>query len=145
MLRQLDEILSQLHQCKFFVTIQKNIHICNSSSDINPILQAANAVLELHRAGSDTARCISLHDFFLGHRRVAMANDEVLVTVRLSLPDSSNKCFLRSYKQAHRRDDSKGIVSAGFMFNLNNRIRTINNGILFHRFFHLVVWQHQQL
>ena len=44
-----------------------------------------------------------------------MEENEVLVGVRIPLPNSSkNKYFIHSYKQARRRDDSKGIVSAGF-------------------------------
>jgi xanthine dehydrogenase iron-sulfur cluster and FAD-binding subunit A len=63
-------------------------------------------------------RQISLCDFFLGDHRVSMIDNEVLVGIRIPLPKSSNKYFLRSYKQARRRDDSKGIVSAGFQIEL---------------------------
>ena len=59
-----------------------------------------------------------LQEFYLGHHRVSMGDDEVLVAVRIPFPDSSNKCFIQSYKQARRRDDSKGIVSAGFQVQL---------------------------
>ncbi len=74
--------------------------------------------MELHRADSTTVRCIPLGDFYLGDRRVAMEDNEVLVGIRISLPNSSNKYFIHSYKQARRRDDSKGIVSAGFKVEL---------------------------
>ncbi len=89
-----------------------------SSSDINPVLQAANAILEFHHAENDEARHVPLSEFFLGHRRVAMRDDEVLVAIHIPLPPTSSKCFLRSYKQARRRDDSKGIVSAGLQVQL---------------------------
>lgn len=65
-------------------------------------------------------RLVPLRDFFLGYRRVAMTDDEILVSVHIPLPSStsSNKTFLRSYKQARRRDDDIGIVSAGLQVEL---------------------------
>jgi len=77
-------------------------------------------MLEFHRADSSAARHMPLQDFFLGHHRVSMADDEVLVAVRIPFPDLSNKCFIQSYKQARRRDDSKGIVSAGLQVQLKH-------------------------
>jgi xanthine dehydrogenase/oxidase len=93
-----------------------------SSSDVNPVLQAADAVLELHRAQVDTIRLVPLSDFFLAYRRIAMTDDEVLVNIHIPLPISSttNRTFLRSYKQARRRDDDIGIVSAGLQVQLES-------------------------
>ncbi|CAF3667718.1 unnamed protein product [Rotaria sp. Silwood1] len=42
-----------------------------------------------------------------------MTHDKVLFAVHTPIPSSSSKSFLRSYKQARRRDDSSGIVSYG--------------------------------
>jgi xanthine dehydrogenase/oxidase len=94
-------------------------YLC-SSSDINPILEAAGAVLELRRSDSPEIRQIPLCNFFLGDRRVSMDDDEVLVAIHIPLPSSSNRSFFRSYKQACRRDDSKGIISAGFRVELES-------------------------
>lgn len=47
-----------------------------------------------------------------------MGENEVLVAIHIPLPNPSVKSFLRSYKQGRRRDDSKGIVSAGFHIQL---------------------------
>lgn len=64
---------------------------------------------------------VPLRDFFLAYRRVAMTDDEILVNVHIPLPSSStNKYFLRSYKQARRRDDDIGIVSAGLHVELES-------------------------
>jgi xanthine dehydrogenase/oxidase len=90
------------------------------SSDVNPVLQAADAVLELHRAETNSIRLVPLREFFLGYRRVAMTDDEVLVSVHIPLPSSPNKTYLRSYKQARRRDDDIGIVSAGLQVELES-------------------------
>ncbi|CAF4000431.1 unnamed protein product [Rotaria sordida] len=115
-----------LDQLRYFASTQirnvaslgGNVITASSISDINPVLQAAGAELELHRADSTEARYISLRDFFLGNGRVSMADNEVLVAIHIPLPNPSSKWFLRSYKQARRRDDSKGIVSAGFQVQL---------------------------
>lgn len=79
---------------------------------------AAGAILEFRRADSSDSRKIPLQDFFLGNHRVAMDDDEVLIAVHIPLPKPSNKYFIQSYKQARRRDDSKGIVSAGLQVQL---------------------------
>ena len=86
------------------------------------MLQAADAVLELHRAEANEIRLVPLKDFFLGYRRIAMTDDEVLVNVHIPLPSSTatNRTFLRAYKQARRRDDDIGIVSAGLQVQLES-------------------------
>lgn len=88
------------------------------SSDVNPVLQAANAILELHRTDADSMRLVPMGEFFLGYRRVAMTDDEILVNIHIPLPSPPTRTFLRSYKQARRRDDDIGIVSAGFQVQL---------------------------
>jgi xanthine dehydrogenase/oxidase len=88
------------------------------SSDINPVLLAAGAILQFRRADSSENRQMPLQDFYMGDHRVAMNDDEVLIAVCIPLPDPSKKYFIQSYKQARRRDDSKGIVSAGLQVQL---------------------------
>lgn len=109
----------------------------SSSSDINPVLLAAGAILEFRRAGNNDSREILLQDFFMGDHRIAMNDDEVLVSIRIPLPKSSNKYFIQSYKQARRRDDSKGIISAGLQVQLessgedNNQWRIVSTAFSF--------------
>ena len=90
------------------------------SSDLNPVLQAADAVLELHRTETNAVRLVPLREFFLGYRRVAMTDDEILVNIHIPLPSSTSsiKTFIHSYKQARRRDDDICIVSAGLQVQL---------------------------
>ncbi|CAF1547660.1 unnamed protein product, partial [Rotaria sordida] len=123
-----------LDQMKHFASTQirnvaslgGNIISASSISDINPVLEAAGAILELHRADDNKVRKIPLCDFFLGNHRVSMADNEILVAIHIPLEHSSNKCFLRSYKQSRRRDDSKGIVSAAFKIELE-KINSFDN------------------
>ena len=83
------------------------------------MLIAAGATLELHRFDRTDPRSIPLKDFYLGHRQASIEDNEVLVAIQIPSIDPSKKSFLRSYKQARRRDDSKGIVSAGFQVTLD--------------------------
>ncbi|CAF4019889.1 unnamed protein product [Rotaria sp. Silwood1] len=123
-----------LDQLKHFASTQirnvaslgGNIIAASPISDINPVLVAADATLELHRADNTEVRYIPLCDFFLGDRRVSLADNEVLVAIHIPLVKSSNKYFLRSYKQARRRDDSRGLVSAGFKVQLEQS-NLVNN------------------
>ncbi|CAF3867589.1 unnamed protein product, partial [Rotaria sordida] len=105
-------------QIRNVASIGGNIVSASPISDINPVLEAAGAILELHCADNEKVRQIQLYDFFLGNRHVSMADNEILIAIHIPLEKSSNKYFLRSYKQARRRDDSKGIVSAAFKVEL---------------------------
>ncbi|UJR10272.1 hypothetical protein I4U23_014479 [Adineta vaga] len=116
-----------LDQLKHFASIQirnvaslgGNIISASPISDINPVLIAIGAILEFHSANRPNVRKVLLSDFYLGDHRVSMLDNEVLVTIHIPIFNSPiNKYFLRSYKQARRRDDSKGIVSAAFQVEL---------------------------
>lgn len=61
-----------------------------------------------------------MHEFFLGYRQVAIADDEILVAVHIPLPKSSTNCFLRAYRQTRRRSDDISIVTAGLQVELEN-------------------------
>ena len=117
-------ILLMLHLCKIYFHVPRGNKIkffdVYFSSDINPILHAASATLELHRTEANSARFVPIQDFFLSYRRVAMADDEILINIHIPLPSSNNKTFLRSYKQARRRDDDICIVSAGLRVELES-------------------------
>ncbi|CAF2520096.1 unnamed protein product [Rotaria sp. Silwood2] len=105
-------------QIRNVASIGGNIISASPLSDINPVLEAAGAILELHCSDNEKVRHIQLCDFFLGNRRISMADNEILVAIHIPCENSSNKYFLRSYKQARRRDNSKGIVSAAFKVEL---------------------------
>ena len=122
MLPHLEGISSLLRLCKISQIICILFCLSFVSTDINPVLQAAGAILELHCANSTKARYVPLREFFLGHRRVLMADNEILVGIHIPLPSPSSKTFLRSYKQARRRDDPVKIVSAEFQVQLEQSV-----------------------
>lgn len=118
MLLQSVEILLQHHLSKKLFHSDTLIKFSFSSSDINPLLLAADATLEFHRVDQNDIRKISLADFYLGDRRLAMEGNEVLVGISIPLKKTDNKVFFQSYKQARRREDSKGIITGAFQLEL---------------------------
>lgn len=107
-----------LRRCKNSGRNQVDTPAFPFSSDLNPVLQAANTTLELHRAENNAVRYVSMREFFLAYRQIAMTEDEVLVAVHVPLPNPSTKYFIHAYKQARRRTDDIGIVSAGLQVQL---------------------------
>ena len=94
--------------------------VLDFSSDLNPVLQAANATLELRRMDNKTVRHVSMREFFRAYRQIAMTDDEVLVAVHIPLPKPAKNWFIHAYKQARRRTDDIGIVSAGLQVQLES-------------------------
>ncbi|CAF1120655.1 unnamed protein product [Rotaria sp. Silwood1] len=96
------------------VKVKFRLYMLIFSSELNSILQTANASLEFRRVYvSNAERPLLLRNFFFPNRRISKTHDKVLFAVHTPIPSSSSKSFLRSYKQARRRDDSSGIVSYG--------------------------------
>lgn len=103
-------------------------NIINASpiSDLNPVLQASNAIFVLTSINGE--RNVSSRDFFLSYRKVAI-NSVFLLFLQFSLyqneiikeiivPFTPVNEFAFAYKQARRRDDDISIVTAGFKVNL---------------------------
>ena len=117
--RTLKAIAGQLRwfagkQIKNVASIGGNVATGSPISDLNPLWMACGASFALASADSDgevTRREVPARDFFLGYRKVAMAPDEVLVSV--TIPHCSEHQIVKEYKQAHRREDDIAIVNAG--------------------------------
>ncbi|NQV06243.1 FAD binding domain-containing protein, partial [bacterium] len=71
-------------------------NLCNASpaADTPPVLLALGASVSI--AGPDGERTISLDEFFEGYRLTAIAADEILIAVRIPVPDgSSGSAFIK--------------------------------------------------
>ncbi len=114
-----------------------NIVTASPISDLNPVLQAAHAVLTLVRltpsssatpapvaaaaaaAASESdpvVREVNMRNFFLAYRKVDMAPEEVLTSV--FVPFTRSLEYVRAFKQARRRDDDISIVTASMCLRL---------------------------
>jgi xanthine dehydrogenase/oxidase len=87
-----------------------NIATASPISDLNPMLLACNAVLRIS-SKSRGPREMSIRQFFLGYRKVALEADEVLVSVLIPFTEKFE--YVLPFKQARRREDDVSIVTAG--------------------------------
>ena len=87
-----------------------NIVTASPISDLNPVLVSIGAVLTVasHTGGY---RYINTRDFFLGYRRTALTESEVLISV--FIPYSKPLEFITAFKQSKRRDDDIAIANCG--------------------------------
>lgn len=86
-------------------------NLCTASpiSDMNPVLLAAGATIDLSNKDTNTVRQVHINDFFLGYRKTALKADEIVVSIHI--PGTKQYEYVRAYKQAKRRDDDISIVN----------------------------------
>jgi len=107
-----------LEQLKWFAGTQiKNVasvggNICTASpiSDLNPLWMSAGAKFQIIDCNG-SIRTTLARDFFLGYRKIDLANNEILLSV--FLPWTRPSEFVKEFKQAHRREDDIALVNAG--------------------------------
>lgn len=107
-----------IEQLKWFAGTQiRNVasvggNVCTASpiSDLNPLWMATRAKFRIINC-KGKIRTTLAENFFLGYRKVDLANDEFLLSV--FLPWSRRFEYVKEFKQAHRRDDDIAIVNAG--------------------------------
>lgn len=121
------------HQTRSFVSVVKMLkwfastHIRNVAclagnlvtaspiSDMNPLLSAMNAYVELK--SSTATRFVRVREFFLAYRKVDLASDEVIASVYV--PYTKQWEFMLPFKQARRREDDISIVTSGIRVKLD--------------------------
>ncbi|TYZ51144.1 hypothetical protein PybrP1_006502 [[Pythium] brassicae (nom. inval.)] len=92
-----------------------NLVTASPISDMNPLLSAMNAYVELR--STTAARFVRVRDFFLAYRKVDLASDEVITSVYV--PFTRKWEFMLPFKQARRREDDISIVTAGIRVQLD--------------------------
>ncbi|KAJ8022061.1 Xanthine dehydrogenase/oxidase [Holothuria leucospilota] len=112
-------------QIRNVASIGGNIVTASPISDLNPLLMAAGASLDV--LSIKGARKISLDDsFFLGYRKIALESNEVLGGVHI--PFTRNDEYFYGFKQAQRKEDDISIVNAGMMVEFeedSNKVKEI--------------------
>ncbi|XP_064419619.1 aldehyde oxidase isoform X3 [Latimeria chalumnae] len=109
LLRQLKSLGGQ--QIRNVASLGGNIMSANPTSDLNPILAAANCTLNLASAEAGTREIALNEDFFVGFGKTAAKPDEVLVSVHI--PYSSKWEYMFAFRQAQRRENAFSIVNSG--------------------------------
>ncbi|KAI9502076.1 putative xanthine dehydrogenase HxA [Coemansia spiralis] len=103
------------NQIRNVATIAGNIATASPISDLNPVFMACDASVTLVSLAAG-ARTVRMADFFLGYRRTAMQQGEVILDV--CVPFSQRGEIIKAFKQAKRKDDDIAIVTCGL------RVRT---------------------
>ncbi|KAG5676847.1 hypothetical protein PVAND_006654 [Polypedilum vanderplanki] len=112
-------ILDMLHwfagtQVRNVASIGGNLMTSSPISDLNPILLAANAELEV-QSFDNGKRIIKMDEnFFTGYRKNSIKDNEVLISILI--PNTIDNQHFVAYKQAKRREDDIAIVTAAFNF-----------------------------
>eukprot|EP01006_Ploeotia_vitrea_P034718 TRINITY_DN65790_c9_g1_i1.p1 TRINITY_DN65790_c9_g1~~TRINITY_DN65790_c9_g1_i1.p1 ORF type:complete len:1383 (+),score=788.36 TRINITY_DN65790_c9_g1_i1:28-4149(+) len=86
-----------------------NVMTASPISDLNPVFIAMGAKFVFQSAAKGE-RVVSARDFFKGYRQVDARPDEVLVSVWV--PFAKPNEYVRSFKQARRREDDIAIVTS---------------------------------
>ncbi|KAJ2663363.1 hypothetical protein IW148_002493 [Coemansia sp. RSA 1199] len=95
------------NQIRNVATVAGNIATASPISDLNPVFLATGSVLTLVSASG--SRRVPISEFFLGYRRTALAQGEILHKV--FVPHSRPREIVRAFKQAKRKDDDIAIVT----------------------------------
>ena len=97
------------NQIRNVACVAGNIITASPISDLNPMLLACNATLQM--ISTKGFRNVDIKDFFLAYRKVDIAPDEILHSI--FIPSSPKFEFVVPMKQARRREDDISIVTAG--------------------------------
>lgn len=87
-----------------------NLVTASPISDMNPLLAAMNAYIEIQSL-ENGPRYTRVRDFFLAYRKVGLEPDEVITSVYV--PFTKQWEYVLPFKQARRREDDISIVTAG--------------------------------
>lgn len=99
-------------QVRNVASLVGNIITASPISDLNPILMACSAVLNVYSNDGGHKKITIDETFFTGYRSTIVRSDEVVVAVEIPFTDSYQ--YFKAYKQARRKDDDISIVTAAF-------------------------------
>ncbi|XP_067892260.1 aldehyde oxidase 1-like isoform X2 [Heterodontus francisci] len=109
-------------QIRNVASLGGNIASGSPTSDLNPILAAANCILELASIGG--RREIRFDEnFFVGFGKTALRPEEVLLSV--FIPYSTKWQFVSAFRQASRRENAFSIVNSGMQVMFKEETRVI--------------------
>ena len=104
-------------------TIGGNIVNASPAGDTLPILAAFDAQLELgsHRG----IRIVAFNEFYTGYRQTVLTPDELVVAVRISKPQSTEKLFFQKVGSRQALVISKVVLAAKALVDVNKKIHSI--------------------
>ena len=91
-------------------TFGGNIGSASPIGDSTPVLMAYNSTLVLKNTKAE--REIKLREFITGYRKTQMSSDELIIAVKIPIPNTNE--IIKSYKVSKRKDLDISTVSACF-------------------------------
>ena len=86
-----------------------NLATASPISDLNPVFVASNSLM-IAKSSKETTE-IPMGTFFKGYRVTALPPDAIIAAMRIPVSSESGE-YMRTYKQAKRKDDDIAIVNA---------------------------------
>lgn len=93
-----------------------NLATASPISDLNPVFVATNTVLVAKSLAGE--KPIPMTEFFLGYRKTALPPDAIIASLRIPVAQKKGE-YMRTYKQAKRKDDDIAIVNAALRVSLS--------------------------
>lgn len=112
------------NQIRNVASIVGNIITASPISDLNPILMACNAILNVYNPKVGYKKVVIDENFFISYRKTAVAEDEVVLS--LEIPYTEKDQYFKAFKQARRREDDISIITAAFNIKFQHNSNTIN-------------------
>jgi xanthine dehydrogenase small subunit len=105
-------------------TLGGNLGSSSPVGDLLPVLMAFEAKIIVKSTVSECE--LSILNFFTGYRKNILAQDEIIIKIKIPIPESN--CIIKSYKISKRKDVDISTVSGCFRIELekDNLIRDIS-------------------
>ncbi|XP_063893712.1 xanthine dehydrogenase [Helicoverpa armigera] len=115
-------------QIRNVASLVGNIITASPISDLNPILMACSAVLNIHSKSRGERKVIVDDNFFKGYRKTGLDDDEIVVSVEI--PFTKSLQYFKAYKQARRKEDDISIVTSAFNVTYDPITKSVLNATL---------------
>ncbi|KAF9300345.1 hypothetical protein BGZ74_008003 [Mortierella antarctica] len=109
------------NQIRNAASVAGNIATASPISDLNPVFVASKStfsILSSDQKVDSTARVVPATEFFVGYRKTAL-NPATDILTEIYIPLTRPGEYIRSFKQAKRKDDDIAIVTAAIRVQLN--------------------------
>ncbi|KAF9320704.1 hypothetical protein BG003_005155 [Podila horticola] len=109
------------NQIRNAASVAGNIATASPISDLNPVFVASKStfsILSSDQQVDSTARVVPATEFFVGYRKTAL-NPATDILTEIHIPLTRPGEYIRSFKQAKRKDDDIAIVTAAIRVLLN--------------------------
>lgn len=105
-----------------------NLATASPISDLNPVFVATNTVLVAKSIHGEKE--IPMTEFFLGYRKTALPPDAIIACLRIPAAAEKGE-FIRTYKQAKRKDDDIAIVTSALRVSLSETNDVVSANLVF--------------